>query len=111
MKRMSLGVLLASLAQAVAAQPLPIVNGLPVKFEGRFDKQKNVGDVLVTNPNGVEKKCTIKLAVVSSDSIANTCDLQTRIPAKADKFSVCPTAPPSKGKAPFTVKVDGSKCD
>jgi hypothetical protein len=107
MKRMSLAIFFLSLAQAVAAQP--VVNGLTVKFEGAFDKQKNVGEALVTNPNGVDKKCVIKLAIVSSDNIANTCDVQTRIPAKTNKFSVCTSTAP-KGKAPFTVKVDG-KCD
>jgi hypothetical protein len=107
MKRALLGVFLASVTQAVVAQP--VVNGLPVKFESKFDKQKNSGEALVSNPNGVEKKCRVKLVIISSDNIANTCDVETRIPAKTDKFSVCTSTVP-KGKAPFTVKVDG-KCD
>ena len=53
MKRALLGVFLASVTQAVVAQP--VVNGLPVKFESKFDKQKNSGEALVSNPNGVEK--------------------------------------------------------
>src|SRR5260370_1192697 len=115
MKRAFLGPVLVSLAALpVVAQPsgtAGVVNRKALTFEGTSDPKKNNVAVLVTNPNGVDKKCDIKVAYTASDKKSYFVSCQSvGVFKQAKKEEVCSQGHPP-GPAPYTsLKAEG-KCN
>jgi hypothetical protein len=109
MKPMLFAAFALAMTVPAAAQTGKVVNGLAVTFECVSDASRKDIAILVTNPNGVDKKCSMKCTYTSADKKSYYLECSgVGVFKDAKKLRACSEGSP-KGGAPFTsLKATGS---